>query len=243
MSSYFSNGDQEILNRMNDVYSIAEDLDGDIWIGTSKGVAVFSNPSRVWNEETYYAYQPSLEMNDGLYHPLLEPEVVTAIVVDGSNRKWLGTRNSGIYLVSARGDREVLHFTAENSKLISNAITSLAFSNPTGELFIGTDKGLVSYTGDAPAGRKGMAEVYVYPNPVRETYTGDITVEGLMKDTDVRITDIAGNLVFKAKSLGSKLLWDARNLNGRSVSTGVYLLFCAHATGFNTRIAKLLVIH
>ncbi len=243
VTSYFSNGDQEILNRMNDVYSIAEDLDGDIWIGTSKGVAVFSNPSRVWNEETYYAYQPSLEMNDGLYHPLLETEVVTAIVVDGSNRKWLGTRNSGIYLVSARGDREVLHFTAENSKLISNAITSLAFSNPTGELFIGTDKGLVSYTGDAPAGRKGMSEVYVYPNPVRETYTGDITVEGLMKDTDVRITDIAGNLVFKAKSLGSKLLWDGRNLNGRRVSTGVYLLFCADETGFNTRIAKLLVIH
>ncbi len=243
VTSYFSNGDQEILNRMNDVYSIAEDLDGDIWIGTSKGVAVFSNPGRVWKEDIYYAFQPSLEMNDGIYHPLLETEIVTAIAVDGDNRKWLGTRNSGIYLVSARGDREVLHFTAENSKLISNSISSLAFNKATGELFIGTDKGLVSYMGNAPAGRENLAEVYAFPNPVRETYSGDITVAGLMKDTDVRITDIAGNLVFKGKSLGSKLLWDGKNLNGRRVSTGVYLIFCSDKSGYETRIAKLLVIH
>lgn len=243
VTSYFNNGEQEIFNRMNDVYAIAEDLSGEIWVGTSKGVAVFSNPSRVWNAESTYAYQPSLELKDGLYHPLLEKETVTAIVVDGANRKWLGTRNSGLFLVSDRGTEEILHFTTDNSPLLSDIITSLAMNSLTGELYIGTDQGLISYKGDAPAGSDSFAEVYVYPNPVRETYHGDVTIAGLMKDTDVRITDIAGNLVFRGKSLGSRVTWDGRNLNGRRVATGVYLVFCADATGNETHIAKLLFIN
>ena len=242
VTSYFNNGEQEIFNRMNDVYAITEDLEGEIWVGTSRGVAVFANPRRVWNEDNFYAYQPSLELNDGLYHPLLEKETVTAIVVDGANRKWLGTRNSGLYLVSERGTAELLHFNTDNSPLLSNTITSLAMHPVSGELFIGTDQGLISYQADAPAGRENLAGVYVYPNPVRESYHGEITVAGLMKDTDVHITDIAGNLVFKTTSLGSKVTWDGRNLNGRRVATGVYLVFCADATGNETQMAKLLFI-
>jgi sugar lactone lactonase YvrE len=243
VTSYFSNGEQEIFNRMNDVYSIVEDLTGEIWVGTSKGVAVFSNPGRIWQETSFYAYQPSLDLKDGLYHPLLETETVTAMVVDGANRKWLGTRNSGIYLVSEQGDQEILHFTKDNSPLPSNTIICLAFNDLTGVLFIGTDKGLVSYQGDAPLGNNDYSQVYVYPNPVRETYSGDITVAGLKAESDVRITDIAGNLVFKGTSLGSKIIWDGNNLNGNRASTGVYLVFCADASGEETHIAKLLFIH
>jgi hypothetical protein len=243
VTSYFNNGEQEIFNRMNDVYSIAEDLNGEIWIGTSMGVAVFPNPSGVWKESSFYAYQPSLELNDGLYHPLLETETVTSIIVDGANRKWLGTKNSGIYLVSEQGDKEISHFTVENSPLISNTIICMALNETTGELYIGTDKGLVSYQGDAPRGTTDFSDVYVYPNPVRESFTGDITITGLLKDTDVRITDIAGNLVYKGISLGRNLTWDGRNLNGKKVSTGVYIIFCAGASGEKSHIAKLLVIH
>jgi sugar lactone lactonase YvrE len=243
VTSYFNNGEQEIFKRMNDVYSIAEDLNGEIWIGTSTGVAVFPSPSGVWKTSSMYAYQPSLELNDGLYHPLLETETVTSVVVDGANRKWLGTKNSGIYLVSEQGDTEIQHFTVENSPLISNTIICMAMNVLTGELFIGTDKGLISYQGDAPLGNDDFSDVYIYPNPVRETYSGDITITGLIKDSDVRITDVAGNLVFKGKSLGRNLTWGGRNLNGKRVSTGVYLIFCANASGDKSHIAKLLVIH
>lgn len=242
VTSYFNNGEQEIYNRMNDVYAIAEDLDGEIWVGTSRGIAVFANPRRIWSESAMYAYQPSLDLNDGVYHPLLETETVTSIVVDGANRKWLGTRNSGIYLVSEMGDREILHFSTANSPLLSDNITSLAMNRKSGELYIGTDKGLISYKGDAPQGTTDFAGVYAYPNPVRETFTGDITITGLMKDTDVHITDIAGNLVFKGTSLGSQLLWDGKNLNGNRVATGVYLIFCADAEGSKTHVIKLLFI-
>ncbi len=243
VTSYFNNGQQEIVNRMNDVYSIIEDLDGAIWIGTSKGVAVYNNPRRIWEQASLYAIQPSQDLKDGLYHPLLETETITAIAVDGANRKWIGTRNSGVYLVSEMGDKEVLHFTNENSPLLTNNITALAINQNTGEVFIGTSEGLISYKGDAIAGKDAYADVYVYPNPIRETWDGPVTITGLVEDTDIKITDISGNLVHQATSLGGKATWDGRNLNGNRVKTGIYLVFCTDKFGERTHIEKLLFIN
>lgn len=243
VTSYFNNGENEILNRMNDIYSIAEDNEGAIWIGTSKGVAVYSSPSRIWDAENFYAMQPSLDLNDGLYHPLLENETVTAIAVDGANRKWLGTRNSGIYLVSESGSEEILHFTTNDSPLFSDNITSIAVNQKNGEVFIGTDKGLISYMGEATGGNDTYDSVYVYPNPVRETYDGPVTITNLIENSEVKITDIAGNLVFRSTSLGGQAVWDGRNLNGNRVKTGVYLVFCNDELGEETHVTKLLFIH
>lgn len=243
VTSYFNNGENEIFNRMNEVYAIAEDNDGAIWIGTSKGVAVYSSPERIWDIQNFYAAQPSLDLNDGLYHPLLENETVTAIAVDGANRKWLGTKNSGVYLVSANGEKEVMHFTAENSRLLSNTITAITINPKTGEVFFGTTEGLISYMGDANQGNEVYENVYVYPNPVRETYLGPVTITGLIENTDVKITDISGNLVFATTSLGGQAVWDGKNLNGNRVKTGVYLVFCNDKTGDKTHITKLLFIN
>jgi len=219
VTSYFNNGQNEILNRMNDIYSILEDNDGAIWLGTSKGVAVYTNPSRIWDTDNFYAIQPSLELNDGLYHPLLENETVTAIAIDGANRKWLGTKNSGVYLVSESGTEEILHFTSSNSPLFSDNITSIAINQKNGEVLIGTEQGLISYMGEAPEGKATYDSVYVYPNPVRETYDGPVTITNLIENSDIKITDIAGNLVFKTQSLGGQAVWDGRNLNGNRVKT------------------------
>ncbi len=243
VTSYFNNGQNEIFNRMNDVYSIAEDNEGAIWVGTSKGVALYNNPSRIWDSEPMYATQPSLDLNDGVYHPLLATETVTAIAVDGANRKWFGTKESGVFLISENGDAEVLHFTKENSPLLSNKIYAIAINKKSGEVFFGTDKGLVSYQSDAISGKGNYDNVYVYPNPVRETYDGPVTITGLIENTDIKITDISGNLVFKTTSLGGQAVWDGRNLNGHRVKTGVYLVFCNDETGEQTQITKLLFIH
>ena len=243
VTSYFNNGVFEEFKRMNDVYCITEDLDRAIWIGTSVGVAVYNNPNRIWDTEDFYAIRPSLDLNDGLFHPLLETETVTAIAVDGANRKWLGTRNSGVYLVSENGENEIMHFTTENSPLFSNNITDIAINQVSGEVFIGTSDGLISYQGDAIAGKKAYANVYVYPNPVRETYDGPVTITGLVEDTDVKITDISGNLVYQGTSLGGQAVWNGKNLNGNRVKTGVYLVFCNDEYGEETHIEKLLFIN
>lgn len=243
VTSYFNNGEYEEYNRMNDIYCITEDLEGALWLGTSKGVAVYNSPSRIWDSENFYAIQPSLDLNDGLYHPLLETENVTAIAVDGANRKWIGTSGSGVYLVSENGENEILNFNEENSPLLSNNIMDIAINEFTGEVFIGTSEGLISYQGDAIGGKDAYENVYVYPNPVRETYDGPVTVTGLIENTDVKITDISGNLVFETTSLGGQAVWDGKNLNGNRVRTGVYLVFCTDEYGEETHVEKLLFIH
>ena len=243
VTSYFNNGQSEIYNRMNDVYSIAEDNDGAIWVGTSKGVAVYNSPWRIWDSNPMYATQPSLDLGDGVYHPLLATETITAIAVDGANRKWLGTKNTGVYLVSENGEAEISHFTKENSPLLSNEITSIAINQKSGEVFFGTTNGLVSYQGDAINGKSSYDNVYVYPNPVRETYDGPVTITGLIGNTDIKITDISGNLVYKTTSLGGQAVWDGTNLNGNRVKTGVYLVFCNDESGEETHITKLLFIN
>ena len=241
--AYFTNGKDEVYTEMNDVYALAEDLNGELWVGTSGGVAVFSNPEKIWTESILYAMRPGVNLRDTVFHPLLEKETITAITIDGANRKWFGTRNSGVFLISDDGETEIKHFNSENSPLPSNEITDIAINQQTGEIFIGTSAGLISYMGEATAGSEEFTDVYVYPNPVRETYEGPIVVKGLVNDTDVKITDITGNLVYKTTSLGGQAIWDGRNLNNNRCKTGVYLVFMTDPLGEKTKITKLLFIH
>lgn len=239
----FKNAEVEILTEMNELYSMAIDQNGELWVGTSGGVAVFSNPEKIWNDEIMYAARPGLNLKDGNFHPLLEKETITAIAVDGANRKWFGTKSSGVFLISADGETELEHFNSENSPLLNNEITDIAINQKTGEVFIGTIAGLISYMGEATSGNDEFNDVYVYPNPVRETYEGPIVVRGLVDETDVKITDISGNLVYKTTSLGGQAIWDGKNLNGNRCKTGVYLVFLSDALGEQTKITKLLFIH
>jgi sugar lactone lactonase YvrE len=229
----------------NDVYAIAEDADGNIWLGTNKGVLVYYNPSAVFDGENFYAQQiiiPRVE-EPGVGDALLGTESVSAFAIDGANRKWLGTKNAGVSLVSDDGLTQIHNFTAENSPLLSNSITSIAINDKNGEVFFGTDKGIISYTADAIAASEDFKSVFVFPNPVRENFTGDVSITGLMVNSLVKITDLNGNLVFEAVSLGGQVLWNGLNFSGVKVSTGVYLVFCSNEDGSLSKVTKLLFIH
>ncbi|HKJ43253.1 MAG TPA: T9SS type A sorting domain-containing protein [Sunxiuqinia sp.] len=241
--SYFNNGEKEQFTPMDDVFSIAVDLDGAIWVGTSQGVTVYFSPGEIWDNSSFYANQPGVDLNDGIYHPLLAKEKITAIAVDGANRKWIGTANSGVYLISADGQHELQNFNESNSPLLSNSVNSIAINDNNGEVFFGTTDGIISYRGQAIKGKNAYDDVYAFPNPVREDYHGDIVITGLVANTDVRITDIAGNLVYKTKSLGGQAVWDGNNLNGHRVSTGVYMVFGNDKLGDQTFTTKILFIH
>jgi hypothetical protein len=232
----------ELLDR---VYSITEDLEGNIWVGTNKGPVVYYNPGDVFEESGMQGYQPEIPRNDGTIYVdlLLSTEKINDIAVDGGNRKWIATEKSGVFLVSDDGKKEIRHFTEENSPLFSNNVLTLAVNDLTGEVFFGTDKGIVSYRGEATEATDDFGKVYVFPNPVREDFEGDITVTGLARDANVKFTDISGNLVYETTALGGQAVWDGRNFRGERVHTGVYLVFCTNRDGSRTRVTKLLFIH
>ena len=242
VTSYFNNNIEEIFYNMNNVFDIAEDLDGKMWVGTSRGIAVFSYIDRVFTDNPYYANRPSVDRNDGLYHPLLQYETVTALAVDGGNRKYCGTRSSGIYLVSPDGSEQIAHYTAENSPLISNNILNLEYDGDNGILYVATDLGLVSLQTESRKAFERFTDVYAYPNPVRSGYTGDIYITGMMEDTNVKITTISGRLVYETTSIGGQAVWDGHDLSGRKVHTGIYLVFLAANEGQESAVTKIAFI-
>ncbi len=228
---------------MNNVFSITEDRDGNIWVGTDMGPAVYYNPGKVFSSGLK-ANRIKIPRNDGsgLADYLLGTETVTTIAVDGANRKWFGTMSSGAYLLSDEGKKELLHFNSMNSPLLSDNMVKISVNNLNGDVWLGTSEGIVSYRGDATAGKDDYSGMYVFPNPVREDYEGSVTVTGLVEGSSVKITDISGNLVYEASSLGGQVTWNLLNYRSARVATGVYLIFCSNEDGSLTRVTKLLVI-
>ena len=183
--------------------------------------------------------------NDGTIYgdPLLLTEKVTTIEVDGSNRKWIGTADGGAFLVSGNGLEQIHNFNTGNSPILSNSITDICVDGKSGEVFFGTDKGIISFRGDATKGADSYSNVKVFPNPVRETYDGPIAITGLLAETTVKITDISGNLVNELQSYGGQAIWDGTNFRGDRVATGTYLIFLVNRGLTAAHVTKVLVIH
>ncbi len=224
------------------VYSLAKDLDGNIWVGTDFGIVKYTDPNEVFEGNTD-GEQPTLrrygtDQND----PLLGSEIVRTIAVDGANRKWIGTERGGAFLVSSDGDSTIHQFNTENSPIFSNSIVGIGIQDKTGEVFFGTDRGIISYRSDATLAGEDFGDVYAFPNPVRHDYHGNITITGLIKDASVKITDIAGNIVYETSTLGGQVVWDGKNFSGRRVATGIYIIFCTNDDGTKTFITKLLFL-
>ena len=222
------------------VNCVVEDKDGEIWIGCNLGIKVIYNPSTAF-KSTLYAQNVLIKQINYVQN-LFEFEEVTCIAVDDANRKWVGTAKSGVFLISENGDTQLLHFTEDNSPLFSNKIHNITINRETGEVFIATANGLISYMGTATAGREDYSEVTVFPNPVRETYHGVITVRGLMDKSFCKIADAAGNLVWQGYANGGELSWDGKDFYGKRPSTGVYFVFSSDTTGKMKNVAKILFI-
>ncbi|MAR40003.1 MAG: hypothetical protein CMD22_04965 [Flavobacteriales bacterium] len=225
-----------------EVYALVSDLDGNVWAGTKEGVCVFYSPSSVFSGYNFDAQQIIVEEN-GFGQYLLESEIVYSIAVDGGNRKWIGTLESGLYLLSEDGTEEIEHFTKENSPLLSNTILDIELNHKTAEIFISTDKGLMSFRNDATKGKTNINSVDIFPNPVREDYYGNISINGIAYESNVKITDVSGNLVFETTSNGGMAIWDGTDSNNNRVGTGVYLVFCSDKDGGEKAVGKILFIH
>jgi hypothetical protein len=228
---------------ISSVFCIAEDLDGNIWVGTDQGPVIYYNPGKVFGNDIK-AFRIKIPRNDGsgLADYMLGTETITSISIDGANRKWLGTFSSGAYLLSPDGTSQIKNYNEENSPLFSNSIASVSVDGKSGNVWLATTKGILSVRGDAIAGTDEFADVFAFPNPVREDYFGKLTITGLMRDTQIRITDISGNLVFRTVSDGGEASWDLKTYNGSRVATGVYLVFCASSDGSRSCVIKVLVI-
>jgi hypothetical protein len=230
----------------NEVTSVAVDLNGYVWVGTKEGLYSFQCTGAIFGSNNCTRGIRQIVTVDGFNGYLLQDEFIKTIAVDGANRKWVGTTN-GIFVQSPDGKTTLQRFDITNSPLPSNTIETLAIHPSTGEVWIGTTKGIVSYRSDATAGGKiNSGAAFAYPNPVLPEYDGPIAVYGLARDANVKITDASGNLVYEGKANGGQAVWNGRDYLGKRVASGVYLIYATSSSSFedpDAIITKVVIIN
>lgn len=247
--------------------AVALDNNNQLWIGTDKGIRVLFNTSGFIDEP-----DPSVNtivmLDDGIGTELLSNQFITDIKVDGSNNKWVGTLDSGVFYFTPDGQETIYQFTTSNSPLPSNAISDISIDPVSGRVYISTDKGLLSFSSGGTAPEETLEDAYVYPNPVRPEYdilgfddlnniNNGIKILGLTENVNVKITDIEGNLVAEAQSRinqrssrsgfnfaidGGTGIWNGKNFRGNIVSSGVYLILISDLDSFESKILKVMII-
>lgn len=226
------------------VQCIAEDLEGNMWVGTSAGPLMLEK-SQMDSENPFFT-QVKVPRNDGTNYAdyLLAGVNINCIAVDGGGRKWFGTANNGVYLISADNMEQLLHFTTNNSPLLSNNVQSIAINPASGQVFFGTENGLCSYVSNATETNSEMTKdnVWAYPNPVKPDYTGYITVIGLTYNAQVKITTSNGVVVNEGRSNGGSYQWDGCDKNGKRVASGVYMVHTATSEGNKGIVCKIAII-
>ena len=234
------------------VISLASDSDNRIWIGTISGLVVFSNASGVFDADVVDA-QPVIFEEDGIAKKLLGDQYISAIAVDGANNKWFGTSDGGVTYTNPNGQTTIATFSKENSPLPSDRITKISVDKEFGKVFFATDKGIVAYNSNVAPFGETLGEVYAYPNPVRK-FHNTVTIDGrndtnLPKGTNVKILDIAGNLVYETNVIegqelqGGKVIWDKKNLAGNNVASGIYIVLLANEDASETSSTKIAIIN
>ena len=243
----FYNQDGTLLEHQQ-IHCAIEDKEGTIWLGTTNGTWLITNPTQLMaaQSSTVTVTQVKVPRNDGtnLADFLLEGVTVLTIAVDGANRKWIGTEKNGVYLLSADGLEAIHHFTTDNSPLPSNEVRSIATDETTGMVYIGTSEGLIAYQSDATETQTSFNEnrVRAYPNPVRPDYQGYIRIDGLMMDSQVKITDSYGSLIHEGTSIGGSFSWNGQNSQGQRVASGVYHVMATDENGQEGIVTKIIMI-
>lgn len=243
--SNFVNEDGAIISNVERCYSLAEDHEGNIWVGLNQGLFVLTEEYK--KDPSKGFYQVKVPRNDGTNYAdyLLSGLNITAIAIDNANRKWIGTDGNGVYLISADNMVEEKHFTTSNSPLLSNTIQSISIDERTGIVYIGTESGLCSYHSEATQANEEMDSdnVWAYPNPVTPEYKGMINITGLSINSDVKITSSNGTLVAQGRSTGGSFQWDGNDLRGKRVASGVYMVNTATSDGKKGTVCKVVIVN
>lgn len=224
----------------NEVLALANDKSGQIWVGTSQGIGIFYCPGSIFSQGC--DAQRIIVSRGGFNGYLLENERINDILVDGADRKWVGTTN-GLWVFSPDGTQELAYYTEENSPLISDNIRKISYDGEHGIVYISTDKGLMALRTEATEATNTYIDpIEVFPNPVKETYGGPIAIRGLPNNAEVRITDVTGMMIYQTQAFGGQAVWDGRDYTGRKAKTGVYLVFSVNEDGSESKPTKLLLI-
>jgi hypothetical protein len=243
---------------MPETYATALALDkrNQLWIGTFRGLRVLYNTSNFFEDNV--SVDEIIILEDGIAKELLFQQFITDIEVDGSNNKWVGTADSGLFYLSSDGQKTIYHFTKDNSPLPSNIIADVSIDDTNGIVYIATSKGLVSFRSGGSSPFETLENAYAYPNPVRPNFNivdQKVKIKDISENVNIKITDIEGNLVAEAQSRtnqrhsgynleidGGTAYWNGKNMANNVVASGVYLVMLSDLDSYETKVLKIMVV-
>ena len=236
------------------VNALAVDRSNSIWIGTKNGLVVYTGASGVF-EDTVIKAEPIVINGDenGFGERLLGNQAVNAIAVDGGDNKWFGTDNGGVVYTNPNGQETIAIFSKRNSPLPSNRIFKIRVDNSSGKVYFATDKGVVAYNSNVSPFGDVLGAVYAYPNPALKNHE-TVTIDGrngthLPRGTNVKIIDVAGNLVYETNVVegqelqGGKVVWNKLNLAGNKVVSGIYVVLLSNDDASETSVTKIAIVN
>ncbi len=239
------------------VTSVVLDNRNQLWIGTYRGLRVLYNVSNFFENDNIVVDEIIIE-EDGIAKELLFQQYITEIEVDGSNNKWIGTSDAGLFYLSSDGQETIFHFTTDNSPLPSNSVSDVSIDDENGIVYIATTKGLLSFKSGSSSAFEDLESAYAYPNPVRPGFNileDKVKIKDISENVNIKITDIEGNLVAEAQSRinqryegynleidGGTAYWNGKNLANNIVASGVYLVMLSDLDTFETKVLKLMVV-
>ncbi|QZT36104.1 hypothetical protein K5X82_12520 [Halosquirtibacter xylanolyticus] len=239
----FQNNSEITFTDPSMVTQMVLDKNGQVWVGTNKGVFVYAYPESSLTKQDFYAFQPSQNLDDNLFHPILESEQVTSVAIDEGNQKWIGTKNSGVYLFNQDGSVQLKHYDIDNSPIPTNDIRQIIVEPVTGEVFITTKQGVVSMKGDAIKGSITMDNISVYPSPYQQSKHSYVTIDGLAIDSEVRIVNSSNILIAVLQSKGGRVVWNGVDRFGHKTASGVYQVLVSNPDGTITGKSKILILN
>ncbi len=219
----------------NSVSSLAIDKRGELWVGTSSGVNVISNPMAILTSSA-----SSLKINSVFS---LRQQSITCLAVDAINRKWVGT-NQGLILTSTDGTSLLETFDSKNSPLLSDQIKSLSIDEKNGIVYAAVEGGLTAFYTTALTPNTTFATIETSPSPFLIGKNSSLlTIDGLIKDSEIKILTISGNLIREFSSPGGKIaFWDGRNDEGKFVNSGIYLIVAYDKEGNSVATGKVAIV-
>jgi len=209
------------------IRTIVMDRDGDIWVGTDRGIAIILDPGNPTRSGAIASYKP------------LSGVTINSIAVDALNQKWVGT-NEGVILLSRDGTQTLAQYTLANTdgKMISNEIRSIAIDGRCGTVYFGTANGLASLTTTAVEPKLSFDALTLSPNPYRLPCAVPLTIDGLVENSKIKIMTIDGRVVRELPTPGGRIgFWDGKDEQGNDVASGIYLVI-AYSETIKDKVGK-----
>src|SRR5690554_2356130 len=239
------------------VTALAIDKSNQIWIGTSKGLRVLYSTANFFTESNPQV-QAIIILEDDVPKELMYQQFISDIEVDGANNKWISVIGSGVFYLSADGQKTIYHFTKDNSPLPSNDIGDISIDEVNGNVYFASRNGLVSFGSGSSQTTATLENAFIFPNPVRPDFNmadKKVKIRGITDNMNIKITDIEGNLVAEAQSKtnsrykgynleidGGTAYWNGKNLGNNTVASGVYLIMLSDLETFETKVIKLMIV-